>query len=277
MKFVKLTLFLAAISLLSFIGARLRTEYTGYLDYRSTWMDDKCLNGKEQSPIDINPNTALANNLGTALVKSTYKTLSNAKFEFKKGYAYEISGLLPDQGSLFSRKNGVNYKWNLNNIHFHIPSEHTIGNHRYDLEFHFIHAKDEQYLKQNNIVDKDPKRKALVMGVFFSVEGEEKEEDSRKRFRKEDEETLDFSDFLSHFDLRTLLNVRKPFYNYEGGLTTPDCAEIIEWVVFKDPVTISKEDFTKFTNWVLKTYPIGNARNIYPVNHRKIYKKNMNK
>lgn len=131
------------------------------------------------------------------------------------------------------------------------------------------------------------------MGVFFSVEGQEHQNhhnnqehhdkhDSHKKLRTENEEReqelkeTNFSQFLTHFDLSSLLNVQKPYFNYEGGLTTPDCSEIIEWIVFKEPISISHQDFQKFKNWVYRTYPIGNARILNPINKRRIYKKNMN-
>lgn len=321
MKFDNLSLFLSVTLLLAIVSeARFLSRADGPIDYRAIWEAEKCINGMGQSPINIkSADTIEETSKGTILKESSYQKITpQAKFAFKKGYSYEISGLLANQGHVFSEKDGVKYKWNLGNIHFHVPSEHTVDGNRSDVEFHFIHYKDEEYLTKNNIEDKDPKKKALVMGVFFNLaknapdhsraqaeirnnghfinrfplhllddieDGLDKRSDKNiddapakkvPRRHKQAEETKAFAHFLQKFNLERLLDIKKPYFNYEGGLTTPKCEEIIEWIVFKNPVPISKHDFEEFSKWVTHTYPIGNARNTYPVNGRKIFKRNMN-
>ena len=37
-----------------------------------------------------------------------------------------------------------------------------------------------------------------------------------------------------------------PFYRYHGSLTTPPCNEVVEWVVFEEPLKISSAQVGSF-------------------------------
>ena len=37
------------------------------------------------------------------------------------------------------------------------------------------------------------------------------------------------------------------YWRYEGSLTTPPCAETVDWIVCLNPVTVAREDIARFT------------------------------
>lgn len=69
------------------------------------------------------------------------------------------------------------------------------------------------------------------------------------------------------------------FWNYKGGLTTPNCNEQVEWVVLAEVQSLSQQQFDdlnalwagnpKFANG------FGNNRELMPLNGRTIYVKGM--
>ena len=60
--------------------------------------------------------------------------------------------------------------------------------------------------------------------------------------------------------------VEKDYYNFEGSLTTPPCTEGVNWIVFKNQETVSKEQVEKFT----QTLGFKNNRPIQDTNGRQI-------
>ena len=127
-------------------------------------------------------------------------------------------------------------------MHFHTPSEHTINGKLYDAELHFVHVKSETEL--------------LVIGVFFDVE----HGDPGNAWLMEDFELFSLEEAAiegkeqyeaSVFDINSFLKKMKNhnYYHYEGSLTTPKCAEIVEWIVYESPVFISPTNLD-----ILKTH-----------------------
>jgi carbonic anhydrase len=53
------------------------------------------------------------------------------------------------------------------------------------------------------------------------------------------------------------------YWRYEGSLTTPPCAETVDWIVCLNPVTVAREDIARFT----ALYPM-NARPVQELGRR---------
>lgn len=133
-------------------------------------------------------------------------------------------------------------------VHFHHPSEHTIDGKHAPMEAHFVH--------------KGADGKLLVLGVMIE-EGQANAEIAKlwevapqQPGEKPSKADVDFA---------KLVPSTSKFYRYAGSLTTPPCSEIVQWVVFAEPITVSKEQLEAFA----KLYP-DNSRPVQALNKRTI-------
>ena len=139
-------------------------------------------------------------------------------------------------------------KYELQQFHFHAPSEHTLDGKRSAMEAHFVHGGEGGSL--------------MVIGVFL-----EGGQDANPAFsalmaaapKDEGEAALD-----APIDPVWLLPKARYFFRYEGSLTTPPCSEVVEWNVFTAPVAVAQSDIERFK----ELYPM-NARPLQPI-HRRI-------
>ena len=139
-------------------------------------------------------------------------------------------------------------------MHFHAPSEHTIGGAHYDAEIHFVH------------VNEDDNGKLLVVGVFFDTLAEDQIGSIFMRDFVLDspggEIKVRVPDLFDHMQERE-------FYHYSGSLTTPGCDEIVSWYVFNTPVAIDATDLEDMIGI------FGQGRDTYrytqDLNNREIY------
>ena len=145
--------------------------------------------------------------------------------------------------------NEINY--DLIQIHFHEPSEHTINGVRYPIEIHLVHQSEE--------------KNYTVLGIF-GVEGEQSQTmekmESFLPLLTGQEKEIDKS-----FDLSSLFPENKSYYSYGGSLTTPPCTENVQWVIFKEPHVISLEGVLKLKD----NMPLENYRDEQPLNDRLVY------
>ncbi len=140
-------------------------------------------------------------------------------------------------------------KYELQQFHFHAPSEHTLDSKRSAMEAHFVHGGEGENL--------------MVIGVFLEGGGR----DANPAFSalmaaapKDEGETA----LKAAMDPASLLPKARHFFRYEGSLTTPPCSEVVEWNVFAAPVPVAKGDIERFK----EPFPM-NARPLQPV-HRQI-------
>ncbi|MDN3511144.1 MAG: carbonic anhydrase family protein [Candidatus Jettenia sp. CY-1] len=127
-----------------------------------------------------------------------------------------------------------NKRYELIQFHFHCPSEHKIHGKSYDMEAHLVH--------------KGAHGELAVIAVFME---EGKENDFIKtlwsNFPKEQGKEY------THTDLKINVNQILPkntaaYYTYHGSLTTPPCSEIVNWLVLKTPIQVSKAELEKFAS-----------------------------
>lgn len=218
-------------------------------DYTQTANWDKlneeyiyCRVGKRQSPINIEDKVAIIDRDHT---KITFDYQKEPIDVLNNGHTIE---LVSDR---YSDILVANKRYKLLQLHFHSLSEHTIDGKRYPLEMHMVHqAKDGEL---------------AVLGVFFEV-GEKANPDIAKIF-----DNMPHREHETHkintveVNINNLLPKKKVFYHYLGSLTTPPCSEVVEWFVFKESVTISKEELEQFQELYSSNY-----RPTQPLNGRTI-------
>ncbi|KAJ8601899.1 hypothetical protein CTAYLR_002678 [Chrysophaeum taylorii] len=192
--------------------------------------------GDYQSPIDIVTADAMSSLvLGTTQIPWTYvpvenRTIINTGHNLEVLLDLEQSGYVTLRGTRFYALQ----------FHFHLLSEHTIDGEYYDGEMHIVHAALDP---ESGTIDS-----LLVIGIMFAIGGDDNAFLESIKFEEaptgEDHVgvMLDQPVNLTYFS--DILD--GDYYRYKGSLTTPACAEIVEWFVMKTPSTISQSQYDYF-------------------------------
>ena len=122
------------------------------------------------------------------------------------------------------------------------------------MELHFVLKIKTEFGKGNG-------RNMAVLGVLFEID-----DDSTTGCPFLDEyQTADKA--IHSYNMKTLLgdSLQKPirYFHYKGGLTTPDCDEVVNWYVFETPLKITTAQYKKFaSHWILNyDFARGNGNN----------------
>lgn len=197
--------------------------------------------GERQSPVDIDLKYSKLESIKKAplfiLAKSAEVTYSIKPLNYELSCSKGWCGSAKFDGEFFQ----------LINIHFHAPAEHTVMGKLYPLEMHNVHIS-----KQGN---------AMVHAVMFDY-GEH---------NPALEEYLDLAEdrCTGKVNVQGLIgtaNQRWRFISYLGSLTTPPCAEIVRFAASMNVQKASKEQIERY----IKQVGGGpNNRPIQPLNGRK--------
>lgn len=140
----------------------------------------------------------------------------------------------------------INYE--LKQIHFHEPSEHTINGIRYPLEIHLVHVSNDKQIAVMAIMAQEGRSSeafTFLENYLPLASGETKQIDK-------------------DFDLNLNLPENKDYYKYNGSLTTPPCTENVTWFVYKNPISVSLDQVMQLQ----KLMPLNNYRATQPINGR---------
>ncbi|KAJ8002431.1 hypothetical protein DPEC_G00158830 [Dallia pectoralis] len=125
----------------------------------------------------------------------------------------------------------------------HLPSgsEHIINGHRFAAEIHLVHFNSDRYPNISMAADKSDG--LAVLGVLIEIGEFNPVVDQFLKYIK----GIKYRDQkvqVPGFNIRGLFPGRlDEYYRYDGSLTTPPCYPSVLWTVFKNPVTISLQQF----------------------------------
>lgn len=194
----------------------------------------KCGVGGQQSPIDLHD--GIRGDLPAVIVKwqaAAFAVINN-------GHTLQLdssTGSMVEVGS---------QRAELLQFHFHTPSEHAIDGKRSVMEAHFVHQRGDGLVVLAALLV--PGRHHAGFAEIIAAATPRKGERA-----------------LQHrLDPRSLLPLDLgSAWRYEGSLTTTPCSEIVEWIVFEQPVEVAQADIRAFQ----KLFPM-NARPLQSVDRR---------
>lgn len=192
-----------------------------------------CAQGAQQSPINVElknvrPLEGHASDLKINYGAAALKVVNN-------GHTVQAN-VINKQLVTFK---GTAYR--LMQFHFHTPSEHQIDRQSYPLEIH--------------LVNRDQDGRLLVIGLL-AKEGKSNRELAAlwKHLPDAEGKTLTLKSAEAP-NLGALVPAAGHHVFYKGSLTTPPCTEDVQWVLFEQPIELSKDQIEKI-------------HRLFPDNHR---------
>ncbi|MGK5078120.1 carbonic anhydrase [Janthinobacterium sp. HLX7-2] len=201
----------------------------------------KCGNGNRQSPIDIRDGMKVElEQISFDYHPSSFNVVDN-------GHTVQVG---VSGGNYITLQNRM---FELQQFHFHRPSEERINGKAFEMVVHLVHRDAEGRLAVLALLLERGTPQATIQTVWNNLPLE--------KF-----ETMQPAILL---DPAELLPVRRDYYTYMGSMTEPPCSEGVLWVVMKQPVQVSAAQMALFS----RLYPL-NARPIQPANGRIIKESN---
>jgi carbonic anhydrase len=196
-----------------------------------------CGIGVNQSPIDITDTISVS---GEPL-EADYTT--GSVDIVNNGHTLQINA----KPGNWLRVRGKAYE--LQQLHFHSPSEHRINGEAFPFEAHFVNKDD-----QDNFV---------VVAILFR--SGEWNADLAKAGKAAPKEIGQSAPFDINFSALKMYRRHDSYFSYSGSLTTPPCTEGIRWYIVKATETISPEQVATFVRLIGE-----DARGPQPLNARDV-------
>ena len=200
-----------------------------------------CAVGKRQSPIDIREGVKVAlDPVQFDYQPTTFRVVDN-------GHTVQVN---VQPGSSIE---AMGQRYELQQFHFHRPSEERIDGRRFDMVAHLVHKSPEGRLAVVAVLLERGAAQPLLERVWANLPLEKGDEVRAK----------------GTIDLTQLLPADRGYYTYMGSLTTPPCSEGVLWMVMKQPVQLSPDQIGVFS----RLYPM-NARPVQQAADRLIKESN---
>lgn len=153
--------------------------------------------------------------------------------------------------------------------HLHSWSEHEVENSdgdevSYDMEMHVVFSGTDS-----------TNDRLSVLGVFFNVDEDLTSSDDSDMVKSMINAFLDVDEDMSPLaDFSQIYGEGELLYVYQGSLTTPNCAQTVNWHVLREVQNISQYGYDTLTNEFL-IFSDGeteyNNRDLHDLNDRQVY------
>jgi carbonic anhydrase len=194
-----------------------------------------CALGNGQSPINI------SDSIRARLTPLKVSWARRASTIQNNGHTIQVN---VDESSKLAAPSG---NFTLVQFHFHHPSEHQFNGKTFPMEAHFVHSNPSGSLAVIGVMMESGKANAVFKKIVMTMpatEGVPVKADTA-------------------INPNGLLPRKLAYYRYSGSLTTPPCAETVDWLVLTDSIQVGSEDIDAFA----KLYEM-NARPVQSTNRR---------
>ncbi|MEX5744977.1 carbonic anhydrase [Massilia sp. X63] len=201
----------------------------------------KCSTGNRQSPID------LRDGIKVDLEQIAFDYHPSSFSEIDNGHTIQVTV----GGGNFLTVGNQTYE--LQQFHFHRPSEEKINGKGTEMVIHFVHRSFEGKLLVLAVLLERGRANPMIQTVWNHLPLEKKQAVSPSIV----------------IDPNEALPEKREYFTYMGSLTEPPCTEDVLWIVMKQPMQASPAQMALFS----RLYPL-NARPVQPSNGRMIKESN---
>jgi carbonic anhydrase len=195
-----------------------------------------CANGSEQSPIDLGSATP------DQLAGLTIDYRPGAVSIVDNGHTVQADAVNGSDGANSITVGGTRYE--LLQMHYHTPSEHTIDGLFAPAEAHFVHRSATGNLAVLGIMLVHGETTNSAWGPYTGAMGAD-------------------GTVETDLDWPAMLPTDTTTVRYPGSLTTPPCSQGVAWMVMRTPVRLSVDQLA-----ALEAVHGDNARPTQPLNDR---------
>lgn len=201
----------------------------------------RCDTGNRQTPIDIR------DGIKVDLEPMVFEYGASGFNVINNGHTVQVN-LAP--GNRFTLT-GRTYE--LQQFHFHRPSEEKVDGRSFDMVAHLVHKDEEGRLAVIAVLIEGGTQHPGIQAVWNNLPLEKYQPLAP----------------VIQFDPAAMLPQRREYYTFMGSLTTPPCDEGVLWIVMKEPIQASKQQLDIFA----RLYPM-NARPVQALSGRLIKESN---
>ncbi len=196
-----------------------------------------CGSGKNQSPIDLN------GFFDSRLEPLVFEDIPVNVDIHNNGHTIQVE---VEPGNTVTAEEHI---YELKQIHFHAPSEHTLQGRSFAMEVHLVHQDSNGAPLVVAVLLEEGRINKVIKEFWRRIPAHEGEKNSISRIRAYD-----------------ILPDNRDYYRYNGSLTTPPCTEGVRWMVLKEIGGVSRRQADIFVK-VLKQH---NNRPLQPLNARQV-------